>query len=150
MKQTEKSDKIAKVEKTKELFINEIRDVTEKAKETAKTEKGANLPFSKDYQQTIKNKFENFKGGNFAINEIDLSIKDKDFRNICQKDINKFTCNGITFYATRPQNVIENSGIIRKNRQYLYFPHIGQLRLHDDVYTGLRPLITKMLKKLNK
>lgn len=150
MEKTEKNDKVAKVEKTKALFISEIRDITEKAKETATTDKGQNLPFSKDFQQTIKTKFENFQGGNYKVNEIDLQIKDKDFRNICQKDITKFICDGITFYATKPQNVIENSGIIRKNRQYLYFPHIGQLRLHDDVYTGLRPLITKMLKKLNK
>lgn len=150
MKENAKRAKVAQSEKAKALFINEIRDVTEKAKAAATTEKGQNLPYSKDFQQTIKTKFENFKGGNFTENIIDLSIKDKDFRNICQKDITKFICDGITFYATKPQDVIENSGIIRKNRQYLYFPHIGQLRLHDDVYTGLRPLITKMLKKLNK
>lgn len=149
MKQSVKSDKVAKVEK-KALFISEIRDVTDKAKATATTEKGSNLPFSKDYQQQIKAKFENFKGGNFTENKIDLSIKDKEFRNLCQKEITKFICNGITFYATKPKDVIENSGTIRKYRQYFYFPHIGQLRLHDDVYTGLRPLITKMLKKMNK
>lgn len=149
MKQSVKSDKVAKVEK-KALFISEIRDITEKAKETAATEKGANLPFSKDYQQIIKAKFENFKGGNFTENKIDLSIKGKEFKDLCQKEITKFICNGITFYATKPQNVIENSGIIRNGRMYLYFPHLQQLRLHDDMASGLRPLITKMLKKMNK
>ena len=109
MGKTVTGDKVAKAEKTKALFINEIRDITEKAKATATTEKGKNLPFSKDYQQTIKNKFASFKGGNFTENKIDLSVKDKVFRDICQKDITKFVCCGIVFFATKPQDVIENS-----------------------------------------
>lgn len=130
-----------------------IRDITDKAKETKSNNPNAkNLPFSKDLQEIVLNlvnseKFANAKKQ--SATEIDApTIKDGEFRSLSTKEITKFVDKStkIVFYATKPQHTIENSGGIRKFRQYIIFADEKEIKLSDDVYTGLR----KVFKAYNQ
>lgn len=150
-KVTNKADK--KSASVEFRFRVPIRDITDKARETKENNENAkNLPFSKDLQSDVLNlvnseKFANAKKQ--SATEIDApTIKDSEFRAICTKELTKLVDKNtkIVFYATKPQYTIENSGGIRKFRQYIIFADENEIKLSDDVYTGLR----KVFKAYNQ
>ena len=149
------TEKVA--EKKVYKFRTPIRDITENAKATkANNPKAKDLPFSKDLQEIILGHF----NGEILANakkakaiEIDiLDTKDAELRQLCTKEITKFrdTKSGVTFYVTKPQHTIENSGCIRPNRQYFGFTDEYELKLHDDRATGSKVFFPKYLKRNNK
>lgn len=138
-------------------FRTPIRDITEKARETKeKVESAKNLQFSKELQESIieivnSEKFTNAKKQ--SATEINaLTIKDSEFRAICTKELTKLVDKNtkIVFYATQPKNTIENSGLIRRNRQYIVFIDEYEIKLSDDVYTGLRKVFDAYVKRHKK
>ena len=49
-------------------------------------------------------------------------------------------------YVSSRNKCVENSGSVR-SRQYVYFPETDNIRLCDDVYTGLKKVLKPVLKK---
>ena len=154
-KVTNKADK--KSASVEFRFRVPIRDITDKAKETkSNNENAKDLPYSKELQENVLNlviseKFANAKKQ--TANEIDApTIKDSEFRAICTKELTKLVDKNtkIVFYATKPQHTIENSGGIRKSRQYIIFSDETEIKLSDDVYTGLRKVFGSYIKRHKK
>lgn len=138
-------------------FRTPIRDITDKARETkANVDKAKDLPFSKELQELVLTWF----NGEILANakkakaiELDiLDTKDAELRQLCTKEITKFrdTKSGVTFYVSRPQHTIENSGGIRPYRQYFGFTDEYELKLHDDRATGSKVFFPKYLKRNQK
>lgn len=154
-KVTNKADK--KSASVEFRFRTPIRDITDKARETkTNVDKAKDLPFSKELQELVLTWFNGETLANAkkakAI-EIDiLDTKDAELRKLCTKEITKFrdTKSGVTFYVSRPQHTIENSGGIRPYRQYFGFTDEYELKLHDDRATGSKVFFPKYLKRNNK
>lgn len=82
---------------------------------------------------------------NMEVIELDIP------RNIHQCDIEnagryRFKKWDIEMYVSSRNKCVENSGIDRE-RQYVYFPDTDNIRLCDDVYTGLKKVLKPVLKQ---
>lgn len=129
----------------KEFKGNGVRGiVSEKCKIKAHN---LHLPTSFEYYHICRNEIIALYEDREKLNVIDLDIP----RNLHQCDIEiagryRFKKWDIEMYVSSRNKCIENSGYERL-RQYVYFPETDNIRLCDDVYTGLKKVLKPVLKK---
>ena len=129
----------------KEFKGNGVRDViSDKCKTKALS---LHLPTSFDYYNDCRDEIISLYNRRENLRIIELEIP----RNLHQCDIENagrylFKKWNIEMYVSSRNKCVENSGIIR-TRQYVYFPETDNIRLCDDIYTGLKKVLKPVLKK---
>ncbi len=129
----------------KEFNGNGVRGiVSEICKVTAQN---LHLPTSFEYYEICRNEIISLYENRENLELIELDIP----RHLHQCDIDaagryRFKKWDIEMYVSSRNKCIENSGYERL-RQYVYFPETDNIRLCDDVYTGLKQVLKPVLKK---
>ena len=129
----------------KEFKGNSVREViSEKCKIKASN---LHLPTSFDYYNVCRDEIITLYKHREKLSIIELDIP----KYLHQGDIEKagrylFKKWNIEKYVSSRNKCVENSGIVRA-RQYVYFPETDNIRLCDDVYTGLKKVLKPVLKK---
>ena len=129
----------------KEFKGNGVRGtISEKCKIRAHN---LHLQTSFEYYNICRNEIISMYENRENMEVIELDIP----RNIHQCDIEnagryRFKKWDIEMYVSSRNKCVENSGIDRE-RQYVYFPDTDNIRLCDDVYTGLKKVLKPVLKQ---
>ena len=119
-------------------------EITETCKITAHN---LHLPTSFDYYNTCRDELISLYNRRDELSIIELDVP----KHLHQCDIAEagrylFKKWNIEMYVSSRNDCIENSGK-RRPRQYVYFPETDNIRLCDDVYTGLKKVLKPVIKK---